>query len=111
MTGFARTDGQDEGYGWTFEVKSVNGRSLDIRCRMPPGFDALEAAARAEVPKHLKRGSVNVALTVTRAAAPVQLRINRDVLGQLLALADELGGVEKPRLDALLGIRGVVETI
>lgn len=66
MTGFARVDGHADGYSWTFEVKSVNGRNLDIRCRQPAGFDTLEAAARAEIPKRLARGSVNLNLTVNR---------------------------------------------
>jgi uncharacterized protein (TIGR00255 family) len=114
MTGFARAEGHDEsGCGWTFEIKSVNSRNLDLRCRMAPGFDALEAIARAAVPQRIKRGSINVALAVTRATPTAQIRINRDLLGQLLALGEELAGAdaEKPRLDALLAVRGVIETL
>jgi uncharacterized protein (TIGR00255 family) len=113
MTGFARVDGHGDGYSWTLEAKSVNGRNLDIRCRLPPGFDALEAHARAEMPKRMARGTVNLALTLTRTAAGGQLRLNRDLLRQVLAIAREMEGegAAPPRLDALLGVRGVIETV
>ncbi|EWY39974.1 hypothetical protein N825_02990 [Skermanella stibiiresistens SB22] len=112
MTGFARAEGRDQGHAWTFEIKSVNSRNLDLRCRLAPGFDALEPIARAAIPQRVRRGSVNVALAVTRTAAANQIRINRDLLDQLIALSMELGGAtEKPRLDALLAVRGVVETV
>jgi len=112
MTGFARADGADHGYVWTFEIKSVNGRNLDLRCRVAPGFDALEPVAKAVVPQRVRRGNVNVTLTVNRTATGGELRINRPLLYRLIALGNELSDVaEKPRLDALLAVRGVVETI
>ncbi|KAA0682301.1 YicC/YloC family endoribonuclease [Roseomonas genomospecies 6] len=113
MTGFARVDGHADGYGWTFEVKSVNGRNLDIRCRQPAGFDTLEAAARAEIPKRLARGSVNLNLTVTRSQSVSQLRINRELLAQVLELAREIegAGAAPPRLDSLLAVRGIIEPV
>lgn len=113
MTGFARIDGHAEGVSWTFEIKSVNGRSLDVRCRMPTGFDALESLARAEVPKRITRGSVNLTLTVVRSAAAVQVRINRDLLAQVLDLVRELEGegAAPPRVDSLLSVRGIIETV
>ncbi|MCW2245778.1 uncharacterized protein (TIGR00255 family) [Azospirillum fermentarium] len=113
MTGFARVDGHGDGYTWTFEAKSVNGRTLDIRCRLPYGFDTVEAAARADIPKILARGSVNLTLTVTRTAAVSQVRVNRDLLAQVLAVAREIEGegAAPPRLDALLSVRGIIETV
>lgn len=113
MTGFARVDGHDDHFAWTLEVKSVNGRSLDIRCRLPSGLDALEAVARTEIPRRLKRGSINVALNLTRTAPTSSVRINRDLLTQVLALARELegDGAAPPRLDALLAVRGVIEVV
>ncbi|AWJ87296.1 YicC family protein (plasmid) [Azospirillum sp. TSH58] len=113
MTGFARVDGHADGYSWTFEVKSVNGRNLDIRCRQPAGFDTLEAAARAEIPKRLARGSVNLNLTVTRSQSVSQLRINRELLAQVLELAREIegAGAAPPRLDSLLSVRGIIEPV
>ncbi len=113
MTGFARVDGHGDGYSWTFEAKSVNGRSLDVRCRMPTGFDTIEALARVEVPKRLARGNVNLTLTVTRTQAVSQLRINRALLAQVLELAREIegAGAAPPRLDSLLAVRGIIEPV
>lgn len=113
MTGFARIDGHGEGVSWTFEAKSVNGRSLDIRCRLPGGFDSIESTARAEIPKRIARGSINLTLTVARTAAIGQMRINRELLDQVLELAREIegAGAAPPRLDALLAIRGIIEPV
>lgn len=113
MTGFARVDGHGDGYSWTFEAKSVNGRSLDVRCRMPTGFDSVEALARAEAPKRLARGNVNLTLTITRSQAVSQLRINRELLAQVLELAREIegAGAAPPRLDSLLTVRGIIEPV
>ncbi|SMH60210.1 YicC/YloC family endoribonuclease [Azospirillum agricola] len=113
MTGFARVDGHGDGFSWTFEAKSVNGRSLDLRCRLPSGFDGVEAVARAEVPKKLARGNVNLTLTVNRSQAVSQLRINRELLAQVLELAREIegAGAAPPRLDSLLAVRGIIEPV
>ncbi|HSK41084.1 MAG TPA: YicC/YloC family endoribonuclease [Arenibaculum sp.] len=113
MTGFARAEGASGQHAWAFEVKSVNSRNLDIRCRLPTGFDALEQQARTALASRFKRGSVTVALTVTRRQAPVQVRINRDLLNQLFVLSRDFAApdVERPRLDGLLGVRGVIETV
>lgn len=113
MTGFARAEGQAEGCSWTIEVKSVNGRNLDIRCRMPSGFESLEGVVRTEVGRRFKRGSITVNATLARAVAGGQVRINRALLDQVLALARELegAGAAPPRLDALLSVRGVIEVI
>ncbi|HYG85875.1 MAG TPA: YicC/YloC family endoribonuclease [Azospirillum sp.] len=113
MTGFARVDGHADGYAWTLEAKSVNGRNLDLRCRMPAGFDQLEAIARAEIPKKLARGTVNLTLSVTRTSTVSQLRINRELLAQVLELAREIEGrgAAAPRLDALLTVRGIIEPV
>ncbi|WP_448188489.1 YicC/YloC family endoribonuclease [Azospirillum sp. sgz301742] len=113
MTGFARVDGHADGYAWTLEAKSVNGRNLDLRCRMPAGFDQLEAQARAEIPKKLVRGTVNLTLSVTRTSTVSQLRINRELLAQVLELSREIEGqgAAAPRLDALLTVRGIIEPV
>lgn len=114
MTGFARADGAGDGCSWSWEIKSVNARNLDCRLRLPPGFDRLEAEARARTGKRFRRGNISASLTLKRAAGPGGFSINRDILDQVLALADELGGQvdsTPPRLDALLNIRGVLEQV
>jgi uncharacterized protein (TIGR00255 family) len=113
MTGFARAQGEAPGIAWTWEVKSVNGRALDLRLRLGPGFDALEPELRAALAQRLRRGNVSANLSVTRTA-PLALRINREALGQLVSLIGELTGeieAAPPRLDGLLALRGVVETV
>lgn len=73
MTGFARRDGADEAASWTWEVKSVNGRSLDVRARLPVGYESLDPAVRSAVAGACARGNVQVNLTIKRGSAPLQL--------------------------------------
>jgi uncharacterized protein (TIGR00255 family) len=113
MTGFARVEGEAAGTSWVWEVKSVNGRSLDLRLRLPPGYDDLEAPLRAALGRRLRRGTISANLTVNRIAPPA-VRINREMLGRVLALIDELAEeveAAPPRLDGLIGLRGIIETV
>jgi uncharacterized protein (TIGR00255 family) len=113
MTGFARTEAAEGELRWAWEIKSVNGRNLDIRARLPAGFDALDPVIRRAVAQRCRRGSLSVTLTTTTAAEP-KVRINRAVLDQLLALRAEVAGdidPAPPRFEALLGLRGVVELV
>lgn len=114
MTGFARQEGGDEALTWMWEIKSVNGRNLDLRCRVPTGYEGLDAAARAAAQQHCVRGNLQLTLNVNRGAGPLKLQVNRELLDQLLVLTRELGSeieAAPPRLDALLSFRGVVETV
>lgn len=114
MTGFARAAGTIGGLSWTWEVKSVNGRSLDMRFRMPGGYDALEAPARALVSARLKRGNVTCNLQLAEEAAPVTYRLNEPLLAQLGDIANDVAvrfGAAPPTLDGLLSLRGVMEVV
>ncbi|TWB42857.1 uncharacterized protein (TIGR00255 family) [Nitrospirillum viridazoti] len=112
MTGFARAEGAASGTSWIVEVKSVNGRALDLRTRQPSGFDAIEALTRAEVNRLIRRGNVTLNLTVNRTATTAPLRLNRELLAQVLELVREIegAGAAPPRIDALLSVRGVIDT-
>jgi uncharacterized protein (TIGR00255 family) len=111
MTGFSRREGGVDGLSWVWEARSVNGKSLDLRLRIPPGFERLEAAARVELAKRFRRGNVTLNLSLGRTETASQLRINRDLLDQLIALVREVNGPAAPvQVDALLGVRGVVES-
>src|SRR5215472_11854584 len=113
MTGFARAQGEAHGISWVWEVKSVNGRALDLRLRLGAGFDQLEPELRAALNRRFRRGNFSANLAVVRTAPPV-LRVNREVLAQLVALINELTGeieAAPPRLDGLLALRGVVEIV
>jgi uncharacterized protein (TIGR00255 family) len=114
MTGFARAEGHAGGQSWTWEVKSVNGRGLDLRFRLPSGFDAIELPARRLAGERLKRGNVNINLQLGPSAAGAAYRVNRELLRELAAIAGEAAGwidAAPPRLDGLLGLRGVIETV
>jgi len=113
MTGFARAEGHEDGVSWVWEVKSVNSKSLDLRVRVPPGLDALELPLRAALAQRLKRGAVSVSLTLTKATGFGGVRVNREALAQVVALAQELvadGKAAAPRADGLLALRGVLES-
>jgi uncharacterized protein (TIGR00255 family) len=117
MTGFARAEGEADGISWVWELKSVNSRSLDLRLRLPPGFDALEPRLRAALAGRVRRGNISANLSVTRLVPPA-VRVNRAMLEQIVTLLDELAGelsskieVAPPRLDGLIGLRGVIETV
>jgi uncharacterized protein (TIGR00255 family) len=113
MTGFARAEGEADGVSWAWELKSVNSRSLDLRLRLPPGFDPLEPQLRAALAQRVRRGNIAATLAVTRLAPPA-IRINREMLAQIVALLDELAGgivAAPPRLDGLIGLRGIIETV
>ena len=113
MTGFARTEGHADGCSWTVEIKSVNGRNLDIRFRLPSGYESLETACRSDIARRFKRGSLTVTITLARTESASQFRVNRPLLDQLLTLAGELAsrGAAPPRADGLLAIRGVIEPV
>jgi uncharacterized protein (TIGR00255 family) len=112
MTGFARRTGEVRDLRWACEVKSLNGRGLDIRCRLPPSFDALEAPVRTLVQERFARGTINVNLSLDRLSGGAELRLNRPVLDQVLRIASELEhlrGVTPARLDGLLALKGVLD--
>lgn len=112
MTGFARTSGAVGDFLWTWELKTVNGRSLDVRCRVPQGFEAMDGLVRQTATEHLKRGNLSANLTVDEIASRGRLTVNRAALDQILALVGEMQGkldARAPSLDGLLGLKGVLE--
>ncbi|WP_208948151.1 YicC/YloC family endoribonuclease [Segnochrobactrum spirostomi] len=112
MTGFARTAGTFHGQGWAWELRSVNGRSLDLRLRLPPGLDGLEAEVRARAGKRLTRGNVTIGLQLEAGAATGRVRLNAQVLDDVLAIAETIRarvGGPLPSAEALMAVRGVIE--
>jgi uncharacterized protein (TIGR00255 family) len=112
MTGFARADGSDQGVRWYWEVKSVNGRGLDIRVRLPQGHDQLEPKVREAVARRFVRGSLTVNLTTQRDVGAVDVRVNEAALAQILRAAEDvrrLTGGPPPSAEGLLALRGVLE--
>ncbi len=112
MTGFARVADDDGIWRWTWEARSVNGRGLDLRSRLPTGLDRLEAQLRSRIADRLHRGSLTLSLSLEPVAETGGLRIDRSRLEAYLALAAELQtrhGLAPPRADTLLALRGVIE--
>ncbi len=112
MTGFARAEGEHAGQRWIWELRSVNGRGLDLKLRLPPGFDALEPQARAAANAKFKRGSMQATLNLARdpGAAP-PIKIDLALVERLLAAGESFEGrVKKPSWDGLLAVRGVVQS-
>jgi uncharacterized protein (TIGR00255 family) len=114
MTGFARAAGQHERVSWTWEARSVNGKSLDVRVRVPSGFEAVEQAVRAAANKQFHRGNISLSLAIDRSGALPTYRLNQTLLDQVFALQDELSGrvsAKPPSLEGLLAVRGMLETV
>lgn len=114
MTGFARATGQDDTASWAWEARSVNGRTLDLRVRMPSGWEALDQPVRAAAAERFRRGSVTLNLDVRRSSALSDMQVNDVFLQRLVELcAVPPAGVDKakPRMDMLLNVRGVVEPV
>ena len=112
MTGYSRAQGSDERRRWVWETRSVNGRNLEIRCRVPQGFDRLENPARTAVGSRVKRGNVSLTLTIASERQSKPLSINRTLLAELGALVEEVRrttGAAAPSADGLLRVRGVIE--
>ena len=112
MTGYARATGAVRGASFACEVKSVNGRGLDIRLRLASGFDALESDIRQLIGKTLTRGSITLNLTIEREGPGGELFLNRQALETVLSAIDELKGrvdATPPSLDGILALRGVLD--
>lgn len=117
MTGFGRAEGEHETPAgpvrWTWEIKSVNGRGLDLKVRVPMGFDSLEPAVRAAAGQAFKRGSLQANLSFARAeAGAAEARVDFDLIERLLAAGEpyiKAGRVRAPSWDGLLALRGVLQ--
>jgi uncharacterized protein (TIGR00255 family) len=112
MTGFARGHGVAGSYAWAWELKSVNSKGLDVKLRLPPGWDAIEPTVRARAAETLARGSVFANLTVSRDGAAPIARVNEPVLNAVLAALNGLSGkveAAPPSLDGILSLKGVIE--
>ena len=110
MTGYAHVDGAWGDYQWSWELRSVNGKGLDLRFRLPPGMEALDSRVRKLATERLSRGNVNATLDLSRRAAGT-LSIDEDALDSLVKSAKRAAkkhGLKKPRVEDLLGVKGMI---
>lgn len=118
MTGFADHAGADDETSWVWEARSVNGRGLEIRLRLPDGFESLEPLLRTEISKAFSRGNISVSLKLGRRTGSSAPRLNPAVFEEVIAgieqasaLAAERGlDLMPPTIADLLSMRGVMET-
>ncbi len=114
MTGYARASSALDGLHWQWEIKSVNGKGLDVRCRLPPGYETLDLPVRELAQRNLKRGNVQIGLTCDRGGAEQQLAVNETALEQVVVLAERLRerlGGSPPQVENLLALRGVMDIV
>jgi uncharacterized protein (TIGR00255 family) len=112
MTGFARAHGVSGTYAWAWEIKSVNGKGLDLRLRLPPGWDSADSSVRLAAARRLARGNVSATLEVHREGALPAVRINEPVLNAVLGAIRDVAmraDAQRPSLDGILGLKGVME--
>ena len=111
MTGFAESAGSHDGVRWRWEAKSVNGRSLDLRLRTPPGYDGLEAPARKLAGERFLRGAFQISLSVESQESARGLTIDAAALASAVRIAREVAaetGLAPARVDGLLALKGVI---
>ena len=113
MTGFARVAGEADWGSWAWEAKSVNGRSLDMRVNIPPGFEALDPAMKLAAKTHFARGSLQISLRIDLTGGEESLRVNSGALNQLVRAYETASSRSISDGDALamlMTVKGVVET-
>jgi uncharacterized protein (TIGR00255 family) len=111
MTGFAEAHGAHRALRWRWEVKSVNGRALDLRLRTPPGFDGIESAAKTLASERFRRGNIQAALVLEPGEGPRGLRVDAEALAAAVRLAKQIAdetGLAPARVDGLLALKGVI---
>lgn len=104
MTGFARVSGTHEEISWSWEVRSVNGKSLDVRLRLPSDLSDLDGPVRKRIGQDFSRGNMQLSLTLQRGDGGKAYRINE-------ALLDKLEKKGAKDLSVLLTVPGVVEEV
>jgi uncharacterized protein (TIGR00255 family) len=114
MTGFAEDAGEAGDTAWLWEARSVNGRGLDLRCRLPAGLERLEPEVRRRAQARFTRGAVSLNLRLEQRTEDKTYAVNRPWLDSLLDLTAEYDGriaAGPPHLEALLAVPGVVSAV
>lgn len=112
MTGFARSDGRHGLHSWHWEARAVNGRGLDVRLRLPAGYEPIEQGVRDACKKRLARGNCSLTLSMQRDTGQSAARLNEETFQQVVQAVEQARGLvdaAPPTLDGLLSMRGVIE--
>ncbi|PHR60490.1 MAG: YicC family protein [Robiginitomaculum sp.] len=111
MTGYGRVEGQFKDWSWVWEVRSVNGKSLDSRLRLPPGFENLDPQIRKQIASKLNRGNLQISLTMNTVAGANAYKINHEWLETLIVEGKKVAEknyVKPATLDGLYRVYGVI---
>ena len=114
MTGFSRANGIHDGSSWAWEIRSVNGKGLDVRLRLPQGFEHLEIAVRKACGAHLNRGNLQVSLSLRGQGRTPLPTVNTEALKSVLAAVSSIentADVRKSSAAQILALRGVTEIL
>ncbi len=109
MTGYARAAGDQAGRSFVWEARSVNGKGLDARLRLPPGWEVLDQPVREAIAARFKRGNISLGLQLERRVGPASLQVNEDLLDALCDLCRARGA--EPDISQLLQVRGVLQDV
>jgi uncharacterized protein (TIGR00255 family) len=112
MTGFAASSGEVDGIDWRWDLRTLNGRGLDMRVRVPPGFEHVEPAARERIARVVARGNCQAGLQIRRSTAGADLTINEAALARVMELVAAIrarGDIAAPRADGVLALKGVLD--
>lgn len=118
MTGFARKNGSYSAgkitYNWVWEIKSVNGKTLDVKTKLPSWIDKISFSLKNKTGEVLNRGTINAALDISTEKEAQEIRINDALMNQLATKAIELyesnqGKLQKPTATDILNMKGVLE--
>ena len=114
MTGFASAQGRTEAASWAWQVRSVNGRGLDVKLRVPQGWDKIEASARRLLSERFSRGNISASLQIERQGGAVGVALNT---AQLRYFVDVIADLRRkydfaaPSVDGILALKGVIEPV
>jgi uncharacterized protein (TIGR00255 family) len=115
MTGYAREQGQAGDVSWVWEIKSLNGRGLEMRTRLPTGFDRLDLPAREQVQKRITRGNIALTLSLKQSTTAKRPEVDEGVLAHYAELASrwhsKLPGFAPPSIDGMLALKGVIDPV
>ena len=114
MTGYAGVEGRTGDIGWQWQIRTVNGKGLDVRLRLPSGFEQIEQGVRKLIANRIKRGNLQITLTIDRENAMAVPTINEAVLDAVLVAAEKVATrlkAPQPTVEGILSLRGVLEMV
>jgi len=114
MTGFAATSGSSDFAAWNIELRSLNGKGLDLQIKSPPSLDKLDTQIRNALKQNLTRGKVSLSIVLKREKSNSSLRLNEPLFSDLLTAANrasEIADLPLTSISPLLSHKNIFEEI